>query len=37
LRQTQADAAWRAYELPCGHDIMVDMPQRLAEILLEVA
>lgn len=28
---------WRVYELPCGHDVMVDMPDRLTEILLEVA
>ena len=32
-----ANSAWRVYELPCGHDAMVDMPDRLAEILLEVA
>jgi len=32
----KTDPAWRTYELPCGHDIMIDMPQRLAEILLEV-
>src|SRR5215475_458907 len=37
LAKVTADPAWRVYELPCGHDIMVDMPQRLAEILLEVA
>jgi hypothetical protein len=23
--------------VPCGHDVMVDMPERLTEILLEVA
>jgi pimeloyl-ACP methyl ester carboxylesterase len=33
----KANAAWRVYELPCGHDVMVDMPDRLAEILVEVA
>jgi pimeloyl-ACP methyl ester carboxylesterase len=33
----KADPAWRAYGVPCGHDIMVDMPDRLTEILLEVA
>jgi pimeloyl-ACP methyl ester carboxylesterase len=32
-----ANSAWRVYEMPCGHDAMVDMPDRLAEILLEVA
>jgi pimeloyl-ACP methyl ester carboxylesterase len=33
----KADAAWRVFELPCGHDVMVDMPDRLGEILVEVA
>ena len=33
----KADAAWRIYEMPCGHDAMVDMPDRLTEILIEVA
>jgi len=31
------DPAWRTYEIPCGHDVMVDMPERLTEVLLEVA
>jgi pimeloyl-ACP methyl ester carboxylesterase len=35
--RVKADRAWRTYEVPCGHDVMVDMPERLAEILLEVA
>ena len=30
-------AGWRTYEVPSGHDVMVDMPDRLTEILLEVA
>jgi len=33
----ERDPAWRSYAVPCGHDVMVDMPERLAEILLEVA
>jgi len=33
----KSDAAWRVYELPCGHDAMVDLPDRLSEILVEVA
>jgi pimeloyl-ACP methyl ester carboxylesterase len=33
----KADAAWRVHEMPCGHDAMVDMPDRLTEILIEVA
>jgi thioesterase domain-containing protein len=28
---------WRIYELECGHDVMLDMPERLAEILQEAA
>lgn len=28
---------WRIEDIPCGHDIMVDMPDRLAEVLQEVA
>jgi len=37
MARAKADAAWRTYEVLCGHDVMVDMPERLAEILLEVA
>jgi pimeloyl-ACP methyl ester carboxylesterase len=32
----KATAGWRVYELPSGHDAMVDMPDRLTEILVEV-
>jgi pimeloyl-ACP methyl ester carboxylesterase len=35
--RARADKTWRHYELQCGHDVMVDMPERLAEILVEVA
>jgi pimeloyl-ACP methyl ester carboxylesterase len=37
LARARADRSWRTYEVPCGHDVMVDMPERLAEILQEVA
>jgi pimeloyl-ACP methyl ester carboxylesterase len=37
LAQAKANPAWRSYEVACGHDVMVDMPERLTEILLEVA
>jgi pimeloyl-ACP methyl ester carboxylesterase len=33
----QSNPAWCVYEVPCGHDVMVDMPERLTEILLEAA
>lgn len=28
---------WRIYDVPCGHDVMVDMPEALVKILEEVA
>lgn len=28
---------WRIYDLNCGHDVMVDEPEQLAEILVEIA
>ena len=33
----KADRTWRTYEVPCGHDVMIDLPDRLTEILEEVA
>ncbi len=33
----KADPSWRTYGVLCGHDVMIDMPERLAEMLLEVA
>lgn len=36
LAQTRA-MGWRTYEVNCGHDVMLDMPKCLAEILVEVA
>ena len=33
----KANPAWRTYEVACGHDVMIDMPERLTEILEEVA
>jgi pimeloyl-ACP methyl ester carboxylesterase len=34
-RAKRADPTWRTYEVACGHDVMVDMPEGLVEILLE--
>lgn len=31
------DPTWRAFELNCGHVVMVDMPDELTEILIDVA
>jgi pimeloyl-ACP methyl ester carboxylesterase len=35
--KVRARPGWEVMELPCGHDVMVDMPERLAEILEQVA
>jgi pimeloyl-ACP methyl ester carboxylesterase len=35
--ETARKRGWRTCEVPCGHDVMLDMPQRLAEILQEAA
>jgi pimeloyl-ACP methyl ester carboxylesterase len=37
LAKLKPNPAWRTYEVACGHDVMVDMPERLAGILEEVA
>jgi pimeloyl-ACP methyl ester carboxylesterase len=37
LAAAKADASWRTYEVPCGHDVMIDSPERLSAILLEAA
>ena len=33
----KADPAWRCLEVTSGHDVMVDQPERLCDILLEAA
>jgi pimeloyl-ACP methyl ester carboxylesterase len=33
----KSDPSWRTYEMPCGHEVMIDMPERTAEILLEAS
>ena len=33
--RVKADRGWRVYEVPCGHDVMIDEPDRLTDILLE--
>ena len=35
--KTKSDPSWRTFEVPCGHVVMLDMPERLAEILEIVA
>jgi pimeloyl-ACP methyl ester carboxylesterase len=35
--KTRNQPGWTYYELPCGHDVMIDQPHALTGILLEVA
>lgn len=35
--KVKADPSWRTFEMPCGHEVMIDMPERTTQILLEVA
>lgn len=37
LARATANPGWHTYEVPSGHDVMVDMPERLAQILVDVA
>ena len=37
LASVQADSSWRWHEVACGHDMMVDLPDRLSELLLQAA
>jgi pimeloyl-ACP methyl ester carboxylesterase len=37
LAASKSDPSWRACTVACGHDVMVDAPERLCEILLEAA
>jgi pimeloyl-ACP methyl ester carboxylesterase len=36
LAKMKTAPGWKTYEVASGHDVMVDQPDRLAEILLEV-
>lgn len=37
FEKLKTDPAWRTFGVDSGHDVMVDQPERLADILLEVA
>lgn len=37
FNRVKDNSSWRKLELPCGHDAMLDMPERVAEILVECA
>ena len=36
FEKLKLDPGWHTYAVPSGHDVMIDMPDRLSEILLEV-
>jgi pimeloyl-ACP methyl ester carboxylesterase len=35
--KARRDSSWRTATIPCGHEVMIDMPERTAEILEEAA
>jgi hypothetical protein len=37
FEKLKSDPTWKTYAVPSGHDVMVDMPERLSEILVEVS
>ena len=37
FEKLKSDPTWKTYAVPSGHDVMVDKPERLSEILLEVS
>jgi len=37
FEKLKSDPTWKTYAVPSGHDVMVDMPDRLSEILLEMS
>jgi hypothetical protein len=37
LAKMKATPGWKTYEVASGHDVMVDKPDQLVDILLEVA
>lgn len=37
LATLRADSSWRTLEVPSGHDVMIDAPDELAQILLDAA
>jgi pimeloyl-ACP methyl ester carboxylesterase len=37
LASVQSEPSWRCHEIACGHDVMVDMPDRLSELLVQAA
>jgi hypothetical protein len=37
MATVQSDPSWHCYEVVCGHYVMVDMPERLTELLLQAA
>jgi pimeloyl-ACP methyl ester carboxylesterase len=37
LASAAADPSWQCHEIACGHDVMIDMPDRLSALLLQAA
>jgi pimeloyl-ACP methyl ester carboxylesterase len=37
VTRLRGDSSWKIHDMPCGHDAMIDMPERLTELLLAAA
>lgn len=37
VSRVRNDPTWKVFEMDCGHDVMIDRPQELTDILLQVA
>jgi len=35
LDKVRSDASWRTYVIDCAHDVMIDKPEELTNILLD--
>jgi len=34
LEKVRKDASWQSFEIECGHDIMIDKPDELSDLLM---
>lgn len=37
VARLRSDPSWKLHDVPCGHDVMIDMPDRLTELLVAAA
>ncbi|MET0278361.1 MAG: alpha/beta fold hydrolase [Pseudorhodoplanes sp.] len=37
VARLRSDPTWKIHDMPCGHDVMIDMPDRLTDLLVAAA